>query len=182
MVKHASSGGMVVALLALVACNTPPPQPWLRFQPDGHNDWTTAPDGRLATRLHGAEAVVDQPPTETRVQVTVTNTSAEAVEMRMGPEGGRVPRAAIGQVLLRPVDGPPGAGGPDMLPYNTMQAVTVEPGWRGTFYLDSPLGRDPVLGQYFVLAVEANNKAGAVERRRLPLIATNAGTTPSSQR
>jgi len=179
MVKQAWLGGIVVAL---AACNTPPPQPWLRFEPSGENDWTAGRDGTLVTRLYGADAKVDLQRTETRIQVTITNGTAEPVELRMGAEGGRPPRAAIGSVLLRQIDGPPGAVGPDMMPYNTMQPQVVEAGWRGTFYLDSPLGRDPVLGQYLVLTVEARNKAGNVERRRLRLIATNAGTMPTDQK
>ncbi len=180
MVKHAWLGGVVLALL--VACNTPPPRPWLRFEPDGKHDWTTGSGDVLVGRLHGADVAIDLNRTETRVQVTVTNGTGAPLELRMGPEAGRAPRASIGQVLMRPVDGPPGAAGPDMVPYNTMQPMVVEPGFRGTFYLDSPLGRDPVLGQFFVLTVEARNKAGDVDRRRLPLIATNAGTMPADAR
>ena len=66
-----------------------------------------------------------------------------------------------------------------IVPYNGMQPIVVEGGWRGTFYLDMPLGREPVAGQYFVFAVEARDAAGKAERRTLPLIAKNAGTMPA---
>lgn len=178
MVNFAMGGAL---LLLLAACNTPPPRPWLRFQPSGQHDWTVGADGLLVARLHGADVALDLNRTQTRVQVTVQNTSGRPVEMRMGPEAA-APRGAIGEVLLRAVDGPPGAAGPDMLPYNSMQPIAVESGWRGTFFLDSPLGRDPVLGQYMVLTVEARDAAGRVERRRLPLLATNAGTMPPDGR
>ena len=49
----------------------------------------------------------------------------------------------------------------------------VESGWRASFYLDSPLGREPSYGQYFVMTVEARLASGDVERRSLPLVATN---------
>ena len=87
---------------------------------------------------------------------------------------------AIGEALLRPLDAPPGQGGPDMLTYANMQRLTVEPNWRGTFYIDSPLGRDIGLGTYLVFTVEAYDKKGDVERRKMPLLATNVGTAPTS--
>jgi hypothetical protein len=65
-----------------------------------------------------------------------------------------------------------------MMPYVGMQPVVVQPGWQATFYIDSPLGREVIAGQYFVFAVEARDAAGKVERRTLPLIAANAGTMP----
>ena len=47
--------------------------------------------------------------TQTRVQVVVTNRSVAPVEVRMGPEASS-PRGAIGELLLRAVDGPAGVG------------------------------------------------------------------------
>jgi hypothetical protein len=167
-------------LLLFAACNTPPPQPWLRFQPAGQHSWTQGPDGLLLARFHGADVAIDLNLTQTRVQVVVTNGSGAPVEMRVGPEAASPP-GAIGNVLLRQIDAPPGVSGSDALPYNSMQAMVVDNGWRGTFYLDVPLGRDPVLGQYFVLTVEGRNPDGKVERRSLPLLATNAGMTPAGR-
>ena len=137
------------------------------------------PGGLWASRMHGADFALDLNRTQTRVQVEVQNRSGEALEVRMGPEGA-VTMNAIGEVLLRQIDGPP--GGPPVIPYNSMQAVSVEAGWKGTFYLDAPLGRETLLGQYFVLILEARNGKGGVERRTLPLIATNAGSgTPDAR-
>lgn len=178
MMKHAWVGG--VSML-LAACNTPPPQTWLRFQPSGQHTWTAGPEGVWVTRMHGVDLALDLNRTQTRVQVTVTNTSGAPIELRMGAEASS-PRGAIGEVLLRQIDGPAGVAGPDMLPYTAMQKVVVDAGWRGVFYLDSPLGRDPVLGTYFVFTVEGRNKSGDVERRSMPLTATNAGTMPVDRR
>jgi hypothetical protein len=173
--------GFVGLLLVVAACNTPPPQPWLRFEPAGPHPWTRGPEGQWMARFHGADVAIDLNLTQTRVQVTVVNNSGAAVEMRMGPEAAS-PSGAIGDVLLRPLDAPPGISGADPLPYNSMQAMLVEHGWRAVFHLDAPLGREPVLGQYFVLTVEARDQAGRLERRSLPLVATNAGTMPRGSR
>ncbi len=178
MVKNVWVGGIV---LLFAACNTPPPQAWLRFQPSGQHAFVAGPDGTWLTRVQGADVVLDLNRTQTKAQLTVTNTSGAAVEVRVGPEASS-PRGSIGDLLLRAINGPVGEGAPDMVPYNTMQRVLVENGWRGVFYLDSPLGRDAVLGQFFVLTVEGRNAAGDVERRSIPLTATNAGTMPRDGR
>jgi len=60
-----------------------------------------------------------------------------------------------------------------MEPYVNFKRITVEANWRGTFYVDSPLGRDIGLGTYLVFTVEAHDKKGDVERRKMPLLATN---------
>lgn len=175
MLKNTWVGG--VLLLVLAACNTPPPQPWLRFQPSGRHDWVAGPDGLWLARLHGVDVQLDLNRTQTRIQVTVTNSTTAPLDVRMGPEASS-PKGAIGELLLRQIDAAGGTGGPDMVPYNTLQRVVVDAGWRGTFYIDSPLGRDPVLGQFFVFTVEGRNAKGEVERRSIPLLATNAGTKP----
>jgi hypothetical protein len=178
MVKFAWVGGML-ALLA--ACNTPAPRPWLVFQPAGKHDWTAGPDGTWVTRLFGADVTLDLHRVGTRVEVTVVNRSAAAVDVCMGPEASS-PREAIGEYLLRALDGTGGIGAPPMQPYATMQRVVVDTGWRCTFHLDTPLGRDPVLGTYLVLTVEGRNSAGDVERRSMPLLASNVGTMPRDGR
>lgn len=170
----------VICVLAgsvwLAACRTPPPRPWLRYQQDGPTQWATNADGLYAGRLHGADVTIDLGKKQTRVQIVVDNATRAPVEFRVGPDGGQ-PRAAIGEVLLRQAGGPAGSSG--MQPYRAMQPLVVEPGWRATFFLDSPLGRDPVLGQYFVLAVEASDATGTNERRTLPLRAITSGTMPA---
>ncbi|MEO6596035.1 MAG: hypothetical protein ABIP94_14900 [Planctomycetota bacterium] len=172
---------VVMGCLLVAACNTPPPRAWLRYQPAGPTDWTTDASGMLIGRLHGADVSVDLNRVQTRIAVIVQNGTGAPVEFRMGPAAG-APRSAIGEALLRPLGGPPGVVGPPMLPYNAMQGVVVEGGWQGTFYIDAPLGREPALGQYFVLTVEARNTAGVAERRTLPLVAANAGTMPADGR
>ena len=167
---------LLPALLLVAACQQSPPRSWLRYAPSGPNEWKDE-SGVLTGTLHGVPVSIDLGRRQTRVQITVRNASAAPVEFRMGPESGK-PRDAIGEVLLRPLTGLHGAPGPDMLPYNSMQPLVVEPGWSGVFYLDTPLGREPSLGQFFVLSIEARDAAGTCQRRSLPLVATNAGTMP----
>jgi hypothetical protein len=173
MPRFAVSRVLAGTVLLLAACQTPPPRTWLRYEQEGPTQWATNSSGLYSGRLHGAEVTLDLGKKQTRVLVEVVNDSKAPVELRMGPDGGQ-PRSAIGEVLLRPLGGPAGSSG--MRPYSAMHPVVVEPGWRGTFHLDSPLGRDPIYGQYFVLAVEARDTAGNNERRTLPLRAVNAGT------
>lgn len=165
------------ALLS-VACGTPPPRPWLRYQQEGATGWSTNADGLYAGRLHGADVTIDLARKQTRVLLTIDNRSSAPVQFRVGPEGGS-PRVSIGEVLQRPLDGATTGGGPAMQPYNAQQPLIVDPGWRATIFVDSPLGREVVLGQSFVLSVEAQNQAGDVERRTLPLRAVHAGTMPA---
>lgn len=170
----------VIAGAIVTACAAPP-RPWLRFEPAGKTNWRMAEGGVLTGRLHGADLTLDLAKKDTRVLVKVENHSAAAVEFRMGPEGA-APRVAIGEVLLRPMAGPAATSGPDMIAYTSMQPVKVDAAWRGEFYLDAPLGRDPALGQYFVLTVEARDAAGQCERLTLPLEAVNSGTKPADGR
>jgi hypothetical protein len=167
---------LLLALL-LAACGTPPPRAWLRFQQDGRTNWLLQ-DGTYVASLHGAELRLDLNRTQTRIEMAVVNSSAAPIEVRVGAEASQR-EVAVGEVLRRPLSG---VGGPPTEPYNTMQAVVVEPAWRATIYLDAPLGRDPIVGQFFVLTVEVRNTAGDVERRSLPLVATNAGTMPADGR
>lgn len=172
-----------LVLLLSVACNTPPPKAWLRFEQDGPTNWTVRDAGLYESRAHGADLRLDLHRTQTRIEVVVENASGKPVEIRLGPEAA-VARVAIGEVLLRSLDGAAGIGDP-RLPYTAMQAVVVENGWRGTFDLDLPLGRETELGsygQYMVLTVEVRNGDGVCERRTLPLVATNAGTMPRTGR
>jgi len=171
--------GWLVGVLGVVmaGCSTPPPKSWLRLEPNGAHDWTMGPSGAWVARMHGADRALDLNRTQTRSQVEVQNRSGEALEVRMGPEG-TVTMNAIGEVLLRQIDAAPGQGGPDMLNYTTMQRTTVEPNWRGVFYIDSPLGREIGIGTFVVFTVEVRNQKGDVERRRMPMLATNAGTMP----
>ena len=180
MVRFIQIGAAFVCLLA-VACNTPPPQPWLQFGPAGPvTGWTRDASGTLVGRFHGADVELELGDPKTPVQVTVGNNTAAPIEFRIGPDAGSP--GAIGEVLLRPLDGPPGVTGPPMLPYAGLQPQVVEAGWRGTFYLNEPLGRAVTLGQTFVLTVEARDASGAVQRRTVPLEARNAGPIPLDRR
>ena len=182
--KHHWALGVLGCVLA--SCSTPPPKPTLRFEPNGAHDWTMGPDGVWVARMHGADFALDLKTQQasaqfdqTRIQVTVHNRSAEPLVVRMGPEG-TMTMNAIGEVLLRAIDAPPGQEGPAMLTYANMQRLTIEPNWRGIFYIDSPLGRDIGLGTYIVFTVEAHDKKGDIERRKMPLLATNVGGQPHS--
>ncbi len=177
MVHHLAGFGVLLVLLT--ACNTPPPRPWLRYEPAGPHSFANGPNGCWITRLHGVAVSLDLMQVETRAQVTVHNRTAAPIEMRMGPEA-TSSYAAIGTVLLRQIEGP--VGGPDTVPYNSMQAQVVDAGWRGTFHLDTPLGREPGVGQYFVLTIEGRDAKGQVERISMPLCATNVGTMPNKAR
>ncbi|MBL8753469.1 MAG: hypothetical protein JNK15_09225 [Planctomycetes bacterium] len=178
MVKHVGGFGL---LLVVAACNTPAPQPWLRYEPAGPHSWAIGASGKLVTRLHGADLTLDLMQVDTRVEITVDNRTAAAVDIRMGPEA-TTARAAIGAVLVRPLEPTPGQTGQDWLPYTQMQAQIVEAGHRARFHLDAPLGRDPGLGQYFVLTVEGRDAKGKVESISMPLQATNAGIMPAAKR
>ena len=169
--------------LLLAACHTPAPKAWLRFEQDGPTNWTVRGAGAYETQAHGARLQLDLHRAQARIAVAVENASTQPVEVRVGPEA-TLTRLAIGEVLLRSIDGSAGVGDP-RLPYTSMQPLTIAPGWRGTIDLDLPLGRDPqqgMYGQYLVLTVEVRNAAGVCERRTLPLVATNAGTIPSDLR
>lgn len=168
-------GGLVAA-----ACNTPPPRTWVRYQPTESKDWARGTDGQLVGMFHGAAVSIDLGQPNTAVEVTVTNSTAAPVEFCMGPDAAR-PKEPIGEVLLRP-SAVPGVGGPDYLPYSSMQRVVVEAGWSGRFHLDMPLGRAPSLMQFFVMRIEARDTQGRCEHRSLPLQAVNSGTVPAAGR
>jgi len=163
-----------VLAMALASCTTPPPKSWLRFVPNGAHDWAMGPQGVWVTRMHGVDFSLDLQREQARIQVIVENRSPEPLVIRMGPEGSMTTNA-IGEVLLRPIESPPGHGGPEMEPYVNLKRITVAANWRGTFYIDSPLGRDIGLGTFLVFTVEAHDTKGDIERRKMPLLATNAG-------
>lgn len=169
---------LVCSALFAASCASPPPRPWLHYAPAGESTWQGGADGLLSATFLGASAVLSLRPDQTCIELTVRNTTETALEFRVGPDGA-LPRQAIGELLLRQF-APPSVGGPEVVPYLTQQPVVVQPGWRAVFYLDAPLGREPGIGQYLVLQVEARNPAGLRERRNLPLVATNvlAATAP----
>jgi len=176
MVMVKNSYLCLASLLTLSACHTPPPRPWLRYELDGGTDWSPLGAGKFGGTIHGASVSIDVYSPDTRVLVLVENTSDQAVTFGVGPDAGGS-KGKIGEVLLRQIDSP-AEGGPDMRSYVSMQPLSIDAGWRATFYLDRPLGRDVQLGQYFVLGVECESAAGDRVRRVLPLMGRISGTVP----
>lgn len=166
----------LASLLTLAACQTPPPRPWLRYELAGGTEWSPLGAGKFGGAVHGASVSIDVFDPDTRILVLVENTGDQSIKFRVGPEAG-ASKDAMGEVLLRQINGP-AEGGPAMQPYVSMQALTIDSGWRATFYLDQPLGRDVKLGQYFVLGVDCENAAGDHVRRVLPLMGKMGGTVP----
>jgi hypothetical protein len=163
----------VLALLIVPACSSPPPRPSLRFQPAGPTAMTAGANGLYVTRVHDVDVTVDLGRAQTRIQVTAENRTGKTATLQVGPDAGQ-PRLPIGELLLRPLAST-NSSGPAIVPYLGMTPVNLEDGWRATFYIDEPLGREPALGQYFVLSVEARVGEGPKERRTMPLIAGTSG-------
>ena len=166
----------IAGLAMLAACHTPPPRSWMRYELDGRTEWSRLGEGKFGGSYFGANVSIDLYDPDTRVLVVVENPGEHAVQFMIGPEGGTA-KAAIGEVLLRQMVGAVD-GGPPMQSYVAKQPLTVAGGWRATFYLDRPLGRDPKLGQYFVLGAEIEGAEGEPVRRYLPIVARFGGTVP----
>lgn len=164
------------AAALLAACHTPPPRSWMRYELDGKTEWSQQGPGKFGGSHFGADVSIDLYNPDTRVHVVVENSGPEAIQFEIGAEAG-ASKEAIGEVLLRQIDGGV-EGGPAMQSYVAKQALAVESGWRATFYLDRPLGRDPKLGQYFVLGAEIQGAEGESVRRYLPVVAKFGGTVP----
>jgi hypothetical protein len=165
------------SLMALASCHVMPPRPWLRYELDGVTDWSRLDDGLIGGVVLGASVSVDLSNPETRMLVVVENTTDDSLELRIGPDAG-ASKDAIGEVLLRQLGGP-AVGGPQMQAYTSRQPMTIDGGWRATFYLDRPLGREPKLGQYFVLTTRLESQDGEVVRRSLPVVAKLGGIVPA---
>jgi len=166
--------------LLVAACHSPPPRPWLRYELDGQTQLASLGGGRFGGDVQGAEVTVSLYEQRTRVQVLVENRTPDSLTVAVGPDAG-VPDGAIGEVLLRQIDGP-AAGGPDMASYDAMAPLALDGGWRATFFLDQPLGRDIKLGQYFVFAVEVADAEGQKQRVQLPVVGKMGGVARREQR
>lgn len=166
----------LLGLVTLAACHTPPPRPWLRYELDGGTDWSQQGAGKFRATMHGVNATVDLYSPDTRILVVVENQTEASIKLALGPESG-ASKDPIGEVLLREIASPV-TGGPAMQSYVSMQPLMVDAGWRATFYIDRPLGRDLQLGQYFVFSTEVKNSAGELVRRVLPLVGKMSGTVP----
>ena len=172
-----SSGVLVLA----AACAIAPVREWLRFHQDGPTNLSAVDEGRYNGLVLGAAVTVDLMRGKPPVQVVVENVTTTAIDVLVGPDAAQL-GVPIGEVLLRPLDGSVPSGPTDPVPYTNQQSLRLEPGWRGTFYIDLPLGRPIVSGQSFTLQIEARTAAGGVDRRTLPLRAKPSGTMPDTGR
>jgi len=178
-VKSKRTGPLVIALagLWLAGCKNQPPSPGLRFEPTDPSGWSREADGRLRSACGPAVLWVDLHKTETRIELTVENNSGQPLTLKVGAESSS-PTAAIGELWRRPIGSKSGEDVPEAVPYKAHQEAELRSGWRAVFYLDSPLGRDLVLGQFFLFTIDVG--AGAIrERRTLALMATNVPPPPA---
>jgi len=173
MVTFNRMGGACALALLLAACQSPPPRPWLRYELDGRTDWSQQGNGKFGGNLLGAEVTIDLYDQKTRILAVVENPTDKSMTVAFGPDAG-APDSVIGEVLLRQLDGP-AAGGPDMAPYVAMKPLALDGGWKATFFLDRPLGREVKLGQYFVLATEIVDAEGQRGRAQLPIVGKMGG-------
>ena len=162
--------------LLMTACHSPSPRPWLRYELDGPTELASVGGDRFEGDVQGATVSVSLADQQSRIYAVVENRSEESVAVAIGPHAG-APDGVIGEVLLRRLDGPV-AGGPSMTAYSAMKPVALAGGWRATFFLDQPLGREIKLGQYFVLAVQVESADGSRERAYLPVVAKMGGARP----
>jgi len=167
----------VCALLLAAGCRTPPQRSGgLHYEVREATAWTHAGAGRWTAAAAGGALSVDLHPSELRLEVRLENPSAGRLTVRLGPQTTRDPSAAIGELQHQRLDPARREGTTAFLPYLSMQAIEVEPGTAVTFWLDSPLGREPSIGQYFVLVVDVQGESRGHARLSLPLQATNVGS------
>jgi hypothetical protein len=157
----------------LASCRTPPQRSALHYEARDATGWTRAGTGRWTAPAAGGALSVDLHPTELRLELRLENPTPGRLTVRLGPQTTRDPDAAIGELQHRRLDPARREGTTAFLPYLSMQAIDVEPGTAVTFWLDSPLGREPSIGQYFVLVVDVQGEGHAHARLMLPLQATN---------
>ena len=155
--------------LLMTGCHSPSPRPWLRYELDGPTELESLGGDRFEGVVQGATVSISLADQESRVHAVVENRSEEPIAVSIGPHAG-APDGVIGEVLLRRNEGP-AAGGPSMTAYSAMTPVALEGGWRATFFLDQPVGREIKLGQYFVLAVQVESADGSRARAYLPVVA-----------
>ncbi len=161
------------AMVFAVACRAPQVRSNLHYQPAPATGWRELSDGHLAQSQQGVAIEVTMAADAPQLELSFVNDAPTRVVVRLGPESMRAASTAIGEVQLRHVDRARHDGTTDYLPYLAMQDFEIPPGGRAVFYLDSPLGRDPLLGQYFVLAIELRREGAPMMRSLLPLQATN---------
>lgn len=167
-------GSILLGLLSVAACDLlPPPVSWLRFTPQDMTGWTLGEDGRVFTQCGPAMVRIDFSKRETRIEMEIENRSDKPILLRAGSQTAST-TGAIGEVWRRPLGGGRGEDVPDAVPYLSRQGLELENNWRAIFYLDSPLGRELVLGQQLVFEVEVEQPdKQTVDRVQIPLVATN---------
>ena len=186
---------LAVGIAAVPSCSSLPSRAFLRYSAVDKEvrDWqpvgagagtatgtgTTTPTGqhsprRWTTTALGVTFEVDLDANGTRIQVSGQNRSGRSIEVAVGSESTRGSDIAVGELQKRPVDRLAAEGVPDFAPYRSLERTEVPAAWRAEFFLDSPLGREPTVGQYIVLVLEVW-RGEEFARRRLPLIATNRG-------
>lgn len=164
---------LLPALLLLTACHSTAPRSWLRFAAASEKGFNREPDGRLRQDLGPVAIYVDLGKKDTRLEVTAENRGKSDVEIKAGADGAST-TAAIGEVWRRPIGAGNAEDVPEAVPYRANDAVELRPGWRAVFFLDSPLGRDLVLGQQVMFNIQTRDPAtGLHDHITLPLVATN---------
>jgi hypothetical protein len=142
------SAPKILPLLLLAACTSTPTRAGLRFRVTDPADWTQDADGRWSCSLLGARCAVDLGADDARLELAVENPTAAPIEVSVGPEATKSPTAAIGELRVLPLGRVPVENVPDYEPYVARKPVALPDGARATFYLDTPLGREPTIGQY----------------------------------
>ena len=166
--------GSVVAL-ALAACM--PPQvgsirasSGLRNRLEDADGWTASGATAVAS-FAGAVATVDLRGRDARVLLIVENPGRSVLRVKLSPQSGGDRTAALGEVRHQRIDGSALEGRSSYEPFLPAQSIELEAQQRAVFYVDCPLGREPVLGEYAVLVIEIEPRGGPMERRLLPLAA-----------
>lgn len=167
------AAALLLVLLPFAACHSTAPQSWLRFAAVSETGFQKEADGRLHQDLGPIAIYVDLGKQDTRLEVTVENRGKGDTELKAGADGASS-TAAIGEVWRRPIGAGNGEDVPEAVPYRANDAVELRPSWRAVFFLDSPLGRDLVLGQQVMFHIQTRDPAtGLHDHITLPLVATN---------
>lgn len=164
---------LILVAALLPACESSAPRSNLRLAPVRETGFNREADGRLHADLGGVALFVDFGKQDTRIELTVENRGPKKVDLRAGADGATT-TAAIGEVWCRPIGASHGEDVADAQPYRANEPISLQAGWRAVFFLDSPLGRDIMLGTQMQFTVETRDPdSGLHEHATLPLIATN---------
>lgn len=163
----------VLGAALFAACHVPGPSTGLRFSAADPGSFAALSDGRFRQELGGLTAVVDLGQRQTRLELTVENPGQREQVLKVGADAASA-TAAIGEVWRRPLGAGAGEGVQEAMPYRAGDPVELPAGWRAVFFVDSPLGREPSLGQQLTFTVEVRDpQSGVHHHATLPLVATN---------